>query len=267
MMGRTHALTGVLAGLLVGRLVGLDTVPDLGPFAATVAGYALVPDLDHPSSSATRMLGPVTGLLSRALRSSSVWFYERTRGPKDAPGGAHRHLTHTFVFAAVLGGICAASTAYWGAWAVVGWLVFGLLLAVDRLGKLALLAFGLGAVAWLPATLNSPLPAGQALLAALGQSSGWLGLAVGLGCAVHCLGDALTASGCPFLWPFLRLRGETWFEIRPPRWLRIHTGKRVEKWLIFPVVALACAAAVPGLVPQVIHLVAVSAQASGGGLR
>ncbi|KAA2248693.1 metal-dependent hydrolase [Solihabitans fulvus] len=266
-MGRTHALTGVLAGLLVGRLIGLDTLPELGPFTATVAGYALVPDLDHPSSAATRMLGPVTGLLSRALRAASAWLYQHTKGPKDEPGGTHRHLTHTFVFATVLGGICAVSTACWGPWAVVGWLAFGLLLAVDRLGTLTLVAFGVGAAAWLPATLNSPQPAGDALLCALDQSTGWLGLAVAAGCAAHCLGDALTESGCPFLWPFLRLRGETWYEIRPPRWLRFHTGKRIEQWLVFPAVALGCAAAVPGLMPQAVSLFTEIAQAGGGGLR
>src|SRR5262245_59154246 len=104
MMGRTHALTGVLAGLLVGRAAGLDTLPELAPFAVTTAGYALVPDLDHPSSSATRILGPITGLLSRALRGASAWVYARTKGPADEPHGTHRHLTHTFVFALLLGG-------------------------------------------------------------------------------------------------------------------------------------------------------------------
>jgi hypothetical protein len=42
MMGRTHAATGVLAGLLLGPALGLAEV---GPFAATCAGYALLPDL------------------------------------------------------------------------------------------------------------------------------------------------------------------------------------------------------------------------------
>lgn len=59
MMGRTHALTGALAGLVIGRWLGLDTLPDLLPFATVTAGYALLPDLDHPSASATRLLGPI----------------------------------------------------------------------------------------------------------------------------------------------------------------------------------------------------------------
>ncbi|MEV5300278.1 metal-dependent hydrolase [Amycolatopsis methanolica] len=281
MMGRTHALTGALAGLLVGRLIGL--APDgqepgtaatvaacaaLGPFAALTAGYALVPDLDHRSSAAIRLLGPLTRLLSRGLRSASRRLYEHTKGPSDEGGGEHRHLTHTLVFAVALGAACAVTTAIWGPWAVLGWLSFGLLLALDRLGPVALAAYGAGAVAWLPTTVSSSdLPGGQALLAALEASSGWLGLAVALGCLVHCLGDALTESGCPLLWPFLRIRGETWYEIRPPRWLRFRTGRRFERLVVFPLVALGCVAAVPGLVPQIVELVTPPAHfLAGGGL-
>ncbi|MFI5614726.1 metal-dependent hydrolase [Amycolatopsis sp. NPDC051903] len=282
-MGRTHALTGALAGLLVGRLIGLSPAVGsepgftgtlaacaaLGPFAAVTAGYALVPDLDHRSSSATRLLGPLTRVLSRGLRAASRWLYARTKGPLDEPGGEHRHLTHTLVFAVALGGICAGTTAAWGPWAVLGWLVFGLALAVDRLGPVALVAYGAGAAVWLPATARGgDLPSGQALLAALDASSGWLGLAVALGCAVHCLGDALTESGCPLLWPFLPIRGEIWYELRPPAWLRFHTGKRFERLVVFPLVALGCLAAIPGLAPQVIELFTPPTHlAAGGGLR
>nr|WP_318780744.1 metal-dependent hydrolase [Amycolatopsis roodepoortensis] len=53
MMGRTHAATGVLAGLLLGPAIGLQGLAEIGPFAATCAGYALLPDLDHPSSTIT----------------------------------------------------------------------------------------------------------------------------------------------------------------------------------------------------------------------
>src|SRR5699024_7224958 len=30
----------------------------------------------------------------------------------------------------------------------------------------------------------------------------WLPLSVGMGCAIHILGDVLTAQGCPLLWPW-----------------------------------------------------------------
>jgi len=279
-MGRTHALTGLLAGLVVGQLVGLDdTVVEpgsrpesmlaacaaLGPFAATVAGYAVFPDLDHRSSSATRLLGPITGLLSRGLRASSEWVYQRARGPADSPdGGEHRALTHTLVFALALGSVCAATTALWGIWAVLAWLGFGLLLAIDRLGPIALAAIGVSVVAWLPTTLHSSsLPDGQALRAAIEACSGWLGLAVALGCITHCLGDALTESGCAFLFP-LPIAGETWYELRPPAILRFRTGRRVERILIFPLVAVGCVLAIPGLVSHLVALLLPLATAGGG---
>ncbi len=248
-MGRTHALTGALAGLVVGRLADFDTVTALLPFAAVTAGYSLVPDLDHPNATASRLLGPITGVLSRALRGSSAWVYARTKGPRDEPEGRHRHLTHTLIFALVLGGICAVSTAFGGPWVVSGWIGFGLLLAADRLGPIALFSYTVGTVWWLPNTIINGQPLGPAALAALNEQAGWLGLAVALGCFVHCLGDAVTESGCPFLWliwPF-PIRGETWYEIRPPAWLRFRTGKGVENYLVFPAVAAGCVLALPGL--------------------
>lgn len=253
MMGRTHAATGVLAGLLLGPAIGLHGLAEVGPFAATCAGYALLPDLDHPTSTVTRKLGPITRAASAGLRAASGALYRATKGPRDERcDGTHRHATHTLLFAAIVGAACWASTAAWGGWAVLVWLAFGLLLAYDRLGKLVLMPIGIGVASWLP-QVDGPAGFGPAALAALQQSAGWLGLAVAIGAVVHCLGDAVTESGCPFLFP-LPIAGETWYEIRPPRWLRFHTGKRVENWLIFPLVILACVAATPGVWPHLIEV-------------
>ena len=246
MMGRTHAATGVLAGLLLGPAIGLQGLAEIGPFAATCAGYALLPDLDHPGSTVTRKLGPITGAASAGLRALSAALYRATKGPMDERcDGTHRHATHTILFATLVGAACWASTAAWGGWVVLVWLAFGLVLAYDRLGKLMLVPFGVAAASWLP-QVDSPTGFGAAALAAFDESVGWLGIAVAAGCVVHCLGDAITEAGCPFLFP-VPIAGETWYELRPPRWLRIHTGKRVENWLVFPLVVLACLAATPGV--------------------
>src|SRR5690606_40666834 len=71
MMGRTHALTGWCAGLAVAPAVGITTLSQALVFAATTAGYALLPDLDHPGARASKLLGPVTGGLSWLLRNAS----------------------------------------------------------------------------------------------------------------------------------------------------------------------------------------------------
>jgi len=240
MMGRTHALTGWCAGLAIAPAVGAGSVHQAVVFAATTAGFALLPDLDHPGASASRLLGWLTGLISWVLRRVSAATYALTKGPRDEKvTGKHRHLSHTVLFAAGLGFATSAGTEAGGPWAVVGVVVFGLLLAQGVLGDWLLLVTG-AAVAWWFFTA----PPDHA--AELAQMTGWLGIAVAAGCITHCLGDALTESGCPFLFP-IPIAGETWYEIRPPRPLRFRTGKKVENRLIFPVFALAGVLLVPGV--------------------
>ncbi|MGH4025512.1 MAG: metal-dependent hydrolase [Pseudonocardiaceae bacterium] len=69
-----------------------------------------------------------------------------------------------------------------------------------------------------------------------------------LGCAVHCLGDALTVRGCPFLWP-ISILGETWYELRPPRLLRFRTGGAFEQFLVVPALTVISALLIPGVWP------------------
>ena len=174
-------------------------------FATTVAGFALAPDLDCGSATASRVLGPVTGVLSDALRCMSRTLYAATKGPRDENGsGEHRHATHTVLFALVVGGLTAAATAVGGWWATLAVLVFGVLLAQAALGDWIAIVAGAGGL----------LLALDGFTAALDSTRPWLWIAVTLGCVVHCLGDSLTLSGCPFLFP-IPIAGETWFEIRP----------------------------------------------------
>ncbi|HJQ45668.1 MAG TPA: metal-dependent hydrolase [Amycolatopsis sp.] len=237
-MGRTHALTGWCAGLAIAPAVGAGTVHQAVAFAATTAGFALLPDLDHPGASASRLLGPLTEMLSWLLRHASALLYALTKGPRDERGkGTHRHMSHTLLFAAGLGALTMWGTRA-GGWPVVaGVALFGLLLAAQALGDWLLLVAG-GAVAWWALTSSA---AGE-----LQHLTGWLGIAVAAGCVAHCLGDALTESGCPFLFP-VPIAGETWYELRPPGFLRFRTGGRVERLVIAPLFILAAVALLPGV--------------------
>nr|WP_245573280.1 metal-dependent hydrolase [Amycolatopsis benzoatilytica] len=240
MMGRTHALTGWCAGLALAPVVGVGTVHQAVVFAATTAGFALLPDLDHPHASATRLFGWLTGGLSWLLRRLSAAVYALTKGPRDEKSkGTHRHLSHTLLFAVGLGAATSAGCSAGGQWAVLGVLLFGLLLAISALGDWLLLVYG-GAVVWWLLTAPAD-PAAQ-----LADISGWLGVAVAAGCFTHCLGDSLTESGCPYLFP-LPIMGETWYEIRPPKPLRLHTGKKVETRVVFPLFFLVGVLLVPGV--------------------
>ncbi|RAS57836.1 LexA-binding, inner membrane-associated putative hydrolase [Lentzea atacamensis] len=129
---------------------------------------------------------------------------------------------------------------------MVGWLTLGVLLAADRLGTwmTAVLLASVGA--WLSAIVATNGDAATATAAALDQSAGWLGIAVGAGCLVHCLGDAMTKSGCPILWP-LMINGERWYDLRLPKLLRLRTGSWVEHVLIYPAVLIGCVLALPGV--------------------
>lgn len=239
MMGRTHALSGWCAGLALAPVVGAESLHQAVLLAATTAGFALLPDLDHPGASASRLLGPATAVLSRILRLLSRVLYAVTKGPRDERStGQHRHMTHTLLFAAGLGFATNAATGRWGATAVGIVVVTGLLLAEAVLGDWILLLTGTGVVAWLGTAGDH--------VADLEQVSGWLGLAVALGCTTHCVGDALTRSGCPFLFP-LPIAGETWFEIRPPRPLRFRTGGGVETLLVVPAFLVLGVLLVPGV--------------------
>ncbi|NUR70114.1 MAG: metal-dependent hydrolase [Hamadaea sp.] len=249
-MGRSHALSGWCAGLAMAPLLGLTSVAEVLPFAAATAGYALVPDLDHPGASASRLLGPVTEFVSGVVRAFSGMLYTLTKGPRDEEStGKHRHATHTLA-AAILLGVLAATLGDRGKWAVLAVAVTGLILAADVLGDWIVLVV-LAAAGWSVVGATdpaAPLPgtaAADALQAGLSQIGGWIGVAVALGMFVHCLGDSLTRSGCPWLWP-LPIRGETWYEIRLPRPLRFSTGHWFEHVIIVPALTVGGVLLLPG---------------------
>jgi membrane-bound metal-dependent hydrolase YbcI (DUF457 family) len=237
MMGRTHAMTGWCTGLAIAPLLGLTGLSSPVLFAATTAGFALLPDLDHPGASASRFLGFFTQWISRRLRWCSAWLYAVTKGPRDeACTGTHRHLSHTVLFALLVGAIAAVVTAEAGPWAVLAIVLFGVLLATDVLGDWVGLAGLVGGGALLANTGATETLTGAA---------GWIGFAVALGCITHDLGDSITEAGCPFLFPLL-IAGETWYEIRPPAWLRFRTGKRFETRVVFPAFVVLGVLLVPG---------------------
>lgn len=239
MMGRTHALTGWCAGLGVAQFVGVTSIEQVVLFAVTTSGFALLPDLDHPHARASKLLGPLSRAVSWLLRNASAAVYQVTKGPRDErKRGTHRHLSHTVLFAAGLGFAVSAGTEAGGPYVVAAVAVLGLLLAEDALGDWMLIVSAAGVVWWLRVAGPDPL-------AELGHMSGILGIAVAVGCFTHCLGDAITESGCPFLFP-IPIAGETWYELRPPKPLRLRTGKRVERLVIFPAFVVLGVLLIPG---------------------
>lgn len=239
MLGRSHALSGAavwLSGCAAATSVGV-VVPPVAVVAGAVvsAGAALLPDLDHLEATAARSLGPVTGGVAWLVSRISDTVRDRTCGCcATATRSGHRTLTHTAVFAVALGAVAAVLGALAGRTAVA--VVAGLLAALGTVG--------LTRGRWRRLAIPAGLAAAGAVTAAPAAGSWWwLGAAVTVGCVTHSLGDGLTLSGVPLLWP-ARIRGCRWFACRPPRGLRFRTGGVVERWAVTPALWVVLAGSV-----------------------
>src|SRR5690606_10863349 len=182
------------------------------------AGAALLPDLDHPTSTATLSQGPVSAAASRGVRALSSVVWRATRTPWDRGGrdgdGVHRHLSHTVPAAAVCGAVVAAAGLWWPALALVVWVVFSL--AVRGL-----------AACWRGRRLGWAEASGAALLLTVGGLGSGVGTCVVEGVVAvvvgeHVRGDALKVAGVPLAWQ-LRVRGARWRMVGAP--IRFRTGR------------------------------------------
>jgi membrane-bound metal-dependent hydrolase YbcI (DUF457 family) len=286
LMALGHALSGAILGLsgcLGAQAFGADITPATAFAAAALgSGGAMLPDWDHPSATAARTFGPFSRFLARLINASSMVIYDRTRTDLDVDrDGGHRGITHTIVFALFAGtGSDLAARSYWGLLAVLFvMLALGLrgLVGPKRLDKLfdKIMRFALRRVirkrtlsgrfwrwflrydqAWLAMALLSAA-ASWATVGALppGQAADWVGGSVAMGCWAHCLGDSLTKSGCPWLWP-IKIKGQRWYPIGSPKRLRFKTGRgedgkvstetKVTRIVLIPATVLLAITTVPG---------------------
>lgn len=260
-MGRQHSLSGIVAGLAVAPLGGLTSITSVIPFAIVVAGFALAPDLDCAGATMSRAVGPLSKGVSWLLRQASRLAFWCSETDRDRHGeGVHRHLTHTIVFALVTGGI-AAGTSLASPWVVAGWLTVGALgaqaasmepkrlirLLSSLLPRNARQTVNFAARYWptlaMAAAVAIPVVIEQVPVATvLAPVQGWIGLAVGGGCLLHLAGDAITITGVPACWP-IHIHRQAWCELHLlPTKIRLHTGKRFERYAIYPVLLVASAA-------------------------
>lgn len=269
MMGRSHVMSGWLTGVLAGSALPLPPAGVVG-FGCVGAGAAALNDLDHDSSSATRVLGPVSRMLAEAVQSYARWIYRRTRGPGDPRHrGAHRGATHSLpllllpcaVLAVLpwlasgisgpvvsLAGGDGALVAHWaGPLAVAVVIGFCLLVAADRLGSRFLVAAGVVAGVSCSWQFGIGDPA-QALVAV----APWVALAVLVGTSTHVLGDLVTECGLCALAPLYRVNIGTdserrWVRLALPKWVAFKTGQWFEQGVIFPLLVVAAVLVTPGV--------------------
>lgn len=236
--GPTHAMSGLLAWAAVTAFADDHAIGQLTPQswavgAVLATGAALLPDLDHPSSTISRTFGPVSQGASALINTISAFVYRTTRTRRDSKrDGGHRGLTHTLVFALLAALFTTAVVQQSQKWALPALMFVFAGLAVRGImndwcpKKDALLITGVSAgitvlcLAW---TAQTP------------ASAAACGLAVGIGCVAHFLGDAITEQGCPILWP-IPITGKTWYPVAPPKIMRMQTGGKVEMAVVGPLI-------------------------------
>ncbi|MET7640700.1 metal-dependent hydrolase [Streptomyces sp. NPDC005438] len=250
MMGPAHSLSGAMAWLGVGAAAqALDHPmpwPVLVAGALICSGAALAPDLDHRSATISRAFGPFSKVLCGVVDALSSAVYRATKAPADSRrSGGHRTLTHTWVWAVAIGAGFSALAVFGGHWAVLGILFVHMVLAVEgllwRAARVSsdVLVWLLGAAAaWiLTGILDQPGNGANWLFTDPGQEYLWLGLPIVLGALVHDLGDAITISGCPVLWP-IQINGKRWYPLGTPRFMRFRAGSWVELKVLMPLFML-----------------------------
>ncbi|NLV80783.1 MAG: metal-dependent hydrolase [Rhodococcus sp.] len=240
-MGPTHAVSGALVGLLVADVLprewgGPTSTAETLAFAGVCAGAALLPDLDTTQSTVARSFGPVSQAAAKGVGAASAGYYNITRGKRERKRtGGHRTMTHTALFAVLLGSGVTLLVAQFGRAAIIGTLFVTLGLALRGLFGSWAKKYGWFVVTLVTAVLSVLL--WSAFPGDVGSTG--LGVAIALGCATHCLGDAITKEGIPFLAPFVPWRGQRWWEFKLPDALAIRAGGPFEVVVLGPVLTLA----------------------------
>jgi len=210
MMGRTHALSGLVAGVAIGQFGWHLDLAHLAVGAAVTAGAAVLPDIDHPDASVAESFGFVT--------EGFAWLIGHV-------SGGHRHGTHSLL------GIAAFTGAAYAAWHYLytpaGKIGLGLLLVLVFASGLRALRIG--------GHFGDLLAIGGAV-AMLRSGFGVAGVpwAIAAGTATHLAGDMLTNEGIPVAWPLSRVH----FRLLPEP-LAFTTGTRPERWVVAPLMLAA----------------------------
>jgi len=258
MMAKGHIVSSASAWLIGCAAVDLAHPLHAGPVVAgavIASGFALVPDIDHPGSTVSRTLGPLTRSIAGLVESGSSAVRRRScRCCTTDTSGGHRTLTHTAA-GAVATGLLVTGLVLWLGPVVTAVMVgFSAWLAAHtalparvraELGDVLLPGkfrrLGRGAHRF-AAAIGALMLGGMFAVAALAGLDGlggwWIGLAVGFGLLAHIGGDAMTHWGVPLCWP-LPIRGCRWRCVGTPRWMRFRAGSRIERWLVTPLFAVA----------------------------
>jgi membrane-bound metal-dependent hydrolase YbcI (DUF457 family) len=220
MMGRSHAISGVLAVTFAGAYLAVPAGAVL-VLGMVVPGSSLLPDVDHARSTVSNTYGPLTRGFSKLV--------------------GHRQITHS------VPGVLGLGTALYGSLAVRDGATVSEVPAVQLGVEVASYAFVcvvliLVLAAFLrlfrgvPGRVGrwfrrswlddlAPIPFVGSVVIFSDLDLGYIPIAIMVGCFVHMIGDMITKMGLPIFWPF---------STRKYRLAKIKAGGKIEKILIVP---------------------------------
>jgi membrane-bound metal-dependent hydrolase YbcI (DUF457 family) len=266
MMGPSHALSGAAAWLAgswaVAEFANYHQTPlEVAVGTAVCAGGALLPDLDlsgrvtsgEGGATVAHTFGRLSLFLAECIEKFSLGIYDATKTRYDPRRhNGHRTFTHTIPFTLGVGFGTTWACAAGGKWAVIGILFFTLALALR--GLLHTWAEKAG---WVPITILSAAAAyGTYLLLPADRGYPLLGVAVGVGCFVHLLGDIITRAGVPIMWP-IPIGHYMWHMVGLPNRIAVKVGGKSESLLRGAFVLVSIAAAVALVAPTVLERFAI----------
>lgn len=158
--------------------------PDLFPtspierfnWMVVATGFALLPDIDEPASTVSRLFGPISRVISTATRELA---------------GGHRKATHSWIMPLIGVGLVVCSqynTIIAGIVMSISYILAVRMVVPDKATGAAWIVMVIGLLsAWMAALGNLNLTP--------------MLLAVPAGILLHDLGDWFTNTGIPFLWP------------------------------------------------------------------
>jgi membrane-bound metal-dependent hydrolase YbcI (DUF457 family) len=250
-MGRGHALMGGTVWLAGCAAVTVADPGGPGLALALIgtpvcAGWALVPDIDHPNSTIAHSAGPISQGVATVVAGMSRLIHEWTRTPADRPDeDGHRTVTHTVLGALIFGAVVGLAGWLGGRWTAAFLVFWPAHLGISTVLRSRRRHQYWGGFRIRKSVVDALILA--AVAAALTPGSAWwLGVAAGGGALIHVAGDMLTDGAVPALWPLI-LRDERgaarrWKPIGVPRGWRFPAGGRFELAFVHPVLWAASTA-------------------------
>nr|WP_211228449.1 metal-dependent hydrolase [Glycomyces tenuis] len=243
-MGPTHAMSGAalwLAGSAVASVAfGVDqSSAELVVGTIAVSGAALYPDIDcagkvtenKGGSTVARSFGVVSLFVAECVERLCYWFYLLTKSKKDKKRkNGHRTFTHTALHAALVGTGVGFLAASFGKPAVIA-----VLFILTGLAVRGLLPASVNRMGWVITTAVA-LAASYGMYHLLPEHrSYWiLGLAMGIGCFIHILGDMITKMGSPLFFP-IPIKKRRWADLGLPNSIALRAGGKGENRILLPI--------------------------------